>query len=136
HHERCMRRQSAPHCKYEYADCLLLGGNLLNYHSIIVGARPGGIALPAEAQESGIDPDRVLLLEKGSMHNAAIRQFSPNQKLTTANYKGFTARCEGLLCINDMTKTETIEYFDQIIRKYRLNLSYDSEVFAMRRIES
>ncbi len=108
----------------------------MNYELIIVGAGPGGIALAVEAQASGIDPDRILLLEKGSTHNAAIRQFYPEQKLTTANYKGFAASCEGLLCINDMTKTETIAYFDQIIRQHRLNLRYNSEVFAMRTIKS
>ena len=65
---------------------------------IIVGAGPGGIALAAEASASGIDPSQILILEKGPTHNSAIRQFYPEQKLTTANYKGFAARCEGLLC--------------------------------------
>jgi thioredoxin reductase (NADPH) len=106
------------------------------YELIIVGAGPGGIALAAEAQASGVDPARILILEKGSTHNLAIRQFYPEQKLTTANYKGFAARCEGLLCINDMTKTETIDYFDRIIDTYRLELRYNSEVFGMRTIDS
>ena len=108
----------------------------LTYELIIVGAGPGGIALAAEAQASGIDPVRTLVLEKGGTHNLAIRQFYPDQKLTTANYKGFAARCEGLLCIADMTKAETIGYFDQIIETYGLNLRYNSEVFAMSAIES
>lgn len=103
---------------------------------IIVGAGPGGIALAAEAQAYGVDPGRTLILEKGSVHNDAIRKFYPEQKLTTANYKGFAARCEGLLCITDMTKTETIDYFDRIIDTYRLGVRYNSEVFAMRRIHS
>lgn len=106
------------------------------YDLIIIGAGPGGIALAAEAQSSGIDPSKTLILEKGSTHNWAIRQFYPEQKLTTANYKGFAARCEGLLCIGDMTKSETIEYFDQIIETYKLNLQYDAEVYAMLPIEA
>jgi len=57
------------------------------------------------------------------------------QKLTTANYKGFQAHCEGLLCIGDMTKSETIEYFDRIIKDCQLNLLYGAEVYAMRSIE-
>ena len=80
---------------------------------IIIGAGPGGIALAAEAQASGIDPSKTLILEKWTTHNWAIRQLYPEQKVTTANYKGFQARCEGLLCIGDMTKSETIHYFDR-----------------------
>jgi len=102
------------------------------YDLVIIGAGPGGIALAAEAQASGIDPSRTLILEKWTTHNWAIRQLYPEQKVTTANYKGFQARCEGLLCIGDMTKSETIQYFDRIIEDYKLNLQYEAEVYAMR----
>ena len=101
------------------------------YDLIIIGAGPGGIALAAEAQASGIDPSTTLILEKAAIHNWAIRQLYPEQKLTTANYKGFQARCEGLLCIGDMSKSETIQYFDRIIADYNLKLQYDAEVYAM-----
>lgn len=102
------------------------------YDLLIIGAGPGGIALAAEAQASGIDVSRTLILEKAATHNWAIRQLYPEQKLTTANYKGFQARCEGLLCIGDMNKSETIQYFDRIIERYKLNLQYEAEVYAMR----
>ena len=77
------------------------------YDLIIIGAGPGGIALASEACASGIDQSQVLVLEKGATHNSAIRQLYPDQRLTTANYKGFDAQCEGLLCVSDMTKFET-----------------------------
>ncbi|MGA9770665.1 MAG: NAD(P)-binding domain-containing protein [Blastocatellia bacterium] len=102
---------------------------------IIIGAGPGGIALAAEARASGIDPSRTLVLEKGSTHNWAIRQLYPEQKLTTANYKGFEPQCEGLLCITDMTKSETIEFFDKVIKDYQINVQYNAEVYAARRID-
>jgi len=102
------------------------------YDLVIIGAGPGGIALAAEAQASGIDPSRTIILEKWTTHNWAIRQLYPEQKVTTANYKGFQARCEGLLCIGDMTKLETIHYFDRIIEDYKLNLQYEAEVYGMR----
>jgi thioredoxin reductase (NADPH) len=105
------------------------------YDLIIIGAGPGGIALAAEAQASGIDTSKTLVLEKAATHNWAIRLLYPEQKLTTANYKGFQARCEGLLCIGDMTKSETLQYFDLIIERYKLNLQYEAEVYAMRPIE-
>ena len=103
---------------------------------LIIGAGPGGIALAAEAVASGIDPSQTLILEKGSTHNSAIRQLYPEQKLTTANYKGFAARCEGLLCVHDMTKLETLRYFDKIISDYHINIEFNAEVYGMQRLEA
>ncbi len=100
---------------------------------IIIGAGPGGIALAAEASASGIDPSQILILEKGPTHNSAIRQLYPEKKLTTANYKGFAARCEGLLCVRDMTKPETLQFFDKIISDYHVNIQFNAEVYGMRR---
>jgi len=105
------------------------------YDLIIIGAGPGGVALAAEAYSSGIEPSQILVLEKGATHNSAIRQLYPEQKLTTANYKGFEARCEGLLCVGDMTKPETIQFFDKIISDYHVNIEFNAEVFGMRRLE-
>src|SRR5258705_3831271 len=84
---------------------------------IIIGAGPGGIALAAEACASGINQSQILVLEKGATHNSAIRQLYPDQKRTTANYKGFDARCEGLLCVSDMTKSETKAFFDKRVTR-------------------
>ena len=106
------------------------------YDLLIIGAGPGGIALSAEAGASGIDPSQTLILEKGPTHNSAIRQLYPAQKLTTANYKGFAARCEGLLCVQDMTKPETLKFFDQIISDYHVNIEYNAEVYGMQRLEA
>ena len=102
---------------------------------IIIGAGPGGIALAAEAFASGIDPSQILILEKGPTHNSAIRQLYPEQKLTTANYKGFAARCEGLLCVGDMTKPETLQFFDKIISDYHVNIQFNADVYGMRKTE-
>src|SRR6266481_1378887 len=102
------------------------------YDLIIIGAGPGGIALAAEACASGINQSQILLLEKGATHNSAIRQLYPDQKLTTANYKGFDALCEGLLCVSDMTKSETIEFFDKVIADYQINIRFNAEVFGMK----
>ena len=104
------------------------------YDLIIIGAGPGGIALAAEACASGIKQSQILVLEKGGTHNSAIRQLYPDQKLTTANYKGFDARCEGLLCVSNMTKSETIEFFDKVISDYQINIQFNAEVFGMHGI--
>jgi thioredoxin reductase (NADPH) len=104
------------------------------YDLVVIGAGPGGIALAAEARAAGIAPGQILLLEKAEHHNSAIRQLYPEQKLTTANYKGFEAKCEGLLCIKDMSKIETIEFFDKIIDDYYINIKYGAEVYGMERL--
>lgn len=101
------------------------------YDLIIIGAGPGGIALAAEAFASGVDSSQILILEKGPTHNSAIRQLYPEQKLTTANYKGFVARCEGLLCVRDMTKPETLRFFDKIISDYHINIQFNAEVYRL-----
>src|ERR1700724_1017033 len=102
------------------------------YDLIIIGAGPGGIALAAEGCASGINQSQIRVLEKGATHNSAIRQLYPDQKLTTANYKGFDARCEGLLCVSDMRKSETIEFFDKVIADYKISMQINAEVFGMQ----
>jgi thioredoxin reductase (NADPH) len=104
------------------------------YQLLIIGAGPGGIALAAEATAAGIDPGQILILEKGTTHNWAIRQLYPEQKLTTANYKGFAAKCEGLLCLSDMTKAQTIEFFDKVIAEHKVQIKYEAEVYGMERV--
>ena len=100
---------------------------------VIIGAGPAGIALSAEARAVGHQSENVLILEKGAQHNWAIRQFYPAHKKTTANYKGHVGQCEGLLCITDMTKDETIAFFDQVIASYQININYNVEAFAVER---
>ena len=102
---------------------------------VIIGAGPAGIALAAEARAVGHQSENVLILEKGAQHNWAIRQFYPAHKKTTANYKGHVGQCEGLLCITDMTKDETIAFFDQVIASYQININYNVEAFAVERHE-
>lgn len=105
------------------------------YDLIIIGAGPAGIALAAEARAVGHYPSKVLILEKGTAHNWAIRQYYPAHKKTTANYKGHVAQCEGLLCITDMSKDETIKFFDDVIASYNINITYGVEAYGVERNE-
>jgi thioredoxin reductase (NADPH) len=101
------------------------------YDLLIVGAGPAGIALAAEARAVGHESSDVLILEKGTAHNWAIRQFYPAHKKTTANYKGHVGQCEGLLCITDMSKDETIKFFDDVIASYAINILYGVEAYGI-----
>lgn len=86
------------------------------YEIVIIGAGPAGVSLAYEATQLGVDPSKVLLLEKGPSVAESIRNFYPEDKLVTANYKGFVEACIGNLCITDMSKEEALKYlFDKMV---------------------
>ncbi len=95
---------------------------------IIVGGGPAGIALAAEAKAAGVLPERVLVLEKAPEHSWIIRKYYPAAKPVLANYKGIEARCEGVLCIPDLTREETLSYLDRAIRDSGARVRYREEV--------
>src|SRR6185436_49321 len=79
---------------------------------LVVGAGPAGISLAAEARSAGVAPESIQVLEKSREHSWAIRVLYPDAKLVTANYKGIDARCEGVLCLGDSSKSDTLTYLD------------------------
>jgi thioredoxin reductase (NADPH) len=100
-----------------------------HFKVVSIGGGPAGIALAIECVEMGLKPAEILVLEKGNAPIDAIRKFYPDKKMTLANYKGLPAITEGHLGVfSDLTKTETLEYFDALIKKYALNLRLNSEV--------
>ncbi|HEV8268288.1 MAG TPA: NAD(P)-binding domain-containing protein, partial [Thermoanaerobaculia bacterium] len=102
---------------------------------LVVGAGPAGIALGAEAVEAGIEPGKILILEKAEAHSFTIRKFYPEQKLVTANYKGLEAVCTGVLCIPDLSKGETLSYLDRAIASHWLDVRYRKAVHIIRKRE-
>src|SRR6266508_2926532 len=82
---------------------------------VIIGAGPAGIALAAEARAAGVAAGRILILEKAPEHSWIIRKYYPASKPVLANYKGIEAKCEGVLCIPDPTREETLTFLDQAI---------------------
>lgn len=102
---------------------------LQRFRLICVGGGPAGISLAIEAIEMGMDPAEVVILEKGEHPIQAIRTFYPDKKMTLANYKNLPVETHGVLsAFPDLTKQETLEYFDELISKYSLNYLVKSEV--------
>jgi thioredoxin reductase (NADPH) len=95
---------------------------------IIVGGGPAGIALASEAKAAGVLPEQVLVLEKAQEHSWIIRRYYPAAKPVLANYKGIEAKCEGVLCIPDLTREETLSYLDRAIRDSGARVRYREEV--------
>ncbi len=100
----------------------------LEFDLIIVGGGPAGIALAAEAKAAGVLPERVLVLEKAEEHSWIIRRYYTAAKPVLANYKGIEAKCEGVLCIPDLTREETLSYLDRAIRDSGARVRYREEV--------
>jgi thioredoxin reductase (NADPH) len=102
------------------------------YEMIIVGAGPAGISMAAEARAMGIASDKILVLEKGTTHSWAIRKYYPAKKVVLANYKGIEAVCNGVMCISDMSKEETLTYIDRTIAQFELAVRYEETVHSIR----
>lgn len=100
---------------------------------IIVGAGPAGIALAAEARAAGVPAGGILVLEKAQEHSWIIRKYYPVAKPVLANYKGIEAKCEGVLCIPDLTREETLTYLDRAIRDSGVEVRYREEVHRIGR---
>ena len=100
---------------------------------LIVGAGPAGIALAAEARAAGVGADRIVVLEKAAEHSWIIRKYYPASKPVLANYKGIVAKCEGVLCIPDLSREETLTYLDRAIRDSRIDVHYREQVHRIAR---
>lgn len=98
------------------------------YDAIIIGAGPGGISAAVELIENGVNKDKILILEKEGEHSFSIKKYYPDNKLVTANYKGFESKAIGNLTFSDCTKDEYIKFMDDIIAKYKLNIAYNQQV--------
>ena len=100
---------------------------------VIIGAGPAGIALAAEARAAGVAAGRILILEKAPEHSWIIRKYYPASKPVLANYKGIEAKCEGVLCIPDLTREETLTFLDRAIRESGARVRYGEEVYRIGR---
>ncbi|MCA1582700.1 MAG: NAD(P)-binding domain-containing protein [Acidobacteria bacterium] len=102
-----------------------------DFELLIIGAGPAGIALAAEGRAAGVRPGGILVLERAAEHSWIIRKYYPPSKPVLANYKGIEAKCEGVLCIPDLTREETLTYLDAAIRDSGARVRYQEEVFRI-----
>ena len=106
------------------------------YEIIIIGAGPAGISMGVEAHNFGVSPDKILILEKSGEHSFTIKKYYSDKKTVTANFKGFTPVCTGVMCLTDSSKHETISYLDKAIEDNKLNVHYNETVYKIERNES
>src|SRR5690242_19005449 len=101
---------------------------------VIVGGGPAGISAAVEAREAGIDREAIRILEKGPAHSYAIRKFYPDDKRVDAMYKGIPAISEGRITLRDGTKQQTLDFLDDTIKRWELNVHYDEGLYSIRKL--
>ncbi|MEE9555494.1 MAG: NAD(P)-binding domain-containing protein [candidate division Zixibacteria bacterium] len=106
----------------------------MRYDIAIIGAGPAGIGIAVEARFAGIPKERVLVLEKDQNPCWSLRTQYPENKLVTANYKGYhNVVHDGVMRIVDMTKPESLSYFADSIDSNDLNIRFGETVSGVRR---
>lgn len=96
------------------------------YDIAIIGGGPGGIATAIEAAVHGLE--NILLIEKEDSHSSTIRKFYKDNKRVDKDWKGQVVNIEGNVPFNDGTKESTIEFFDQLLKKEKIDTAYKTEV--------
>jgi thioredoxin reductase (NADPH) len=106
----------------------------MKYDLVIIGAGPAGIGVAVEARFAGIPKQGILILEKDIKPCWSIRNQYPDNKIVTANYKGYRNIVhDGVMRIGDMTKPATLDYFDSSIDGNDLNINYGETVASISR---
>lgn len=107
----------------------------MDYDLVIVGAGPAGISTAVEAREAGILADRILVVEKGPLHSYAIRKYYPDDKRVDAVYKGIPAVSEGKITLADGSKQQTLDFLDETIQRFELNVHYGEGVDYIKKLD-
>ena len=105
------------------------------YDLLVVGAGPSGVSCAAEAIESGMPKEKVLLLEEAGRNSWIIRKLYPEQKLVTANYKGNDPVCNGVTNMRNMTKTDALSMLNSTIIDYDMRVMHEAKVHAIEKKE-
>jgi len=105
----------------------------MKYDIVVIGAGPAGISMAVEARVAGVPADRICIIERAHEHSFSIKKYYPENKLVTANYKGFVAECTGVMCITDSSKQAMLSYIDDAIRTYDINVRYNETVYRIHK---
>ena len=89
-----------------------------------------------EAEAAGVPAGKILLLERAPEHSFTLKKYYPDEKLVTANYKGFEPACTGVMCMPDLSKSETISYLDRSLNESGILARYGESVHSIHRHET
>ena len=106
------------------------------FEIVIIGAGPAGISMAVEARTAGISAEAIVVLEKAEEHSFTLKKYYPEGKLVTANYKGFEAVCTGVMCMPDLSKSDTISFLDRSMADHGIPVRYHETVHKIFRHDS
>ncbi|WP_418179933.1 NAD(P)-binding domain-containing protein [Aliarcobacter lanthieri] len=93
---------------------------------LIIGAGVSGVSCAIEAKIKNID--NILILEKSDNFFDTVRKFYKDGKRVDRNWKNHIVDIVGNIDFFDTTKDETLNYFENLLKKYNINPLYNSEV--------
>ena len=96
------------------------------YDIAIIGAGPAGIGTAIESFIFGIK--NILLIEKADNHSATIRNFYKDNKRVDKDWMGQKVECEGRIIFMDGTKETTLDLFDKLLDKHKIDTLFNTEV--------
>ena len=96
---------------------------------LVLGAGPAGLAVGVEAKARNISP--VIIFEKAETFCDTIQRLYRPGKRVDAVYRKMVVEPEGICRFETETKEEFLERMAGYIRKYELDIRYQSEVNAI-----
>ncbi|WP_187646756.1 NAD(P)-binding domain-containing protein [Nitrosophilus labii] len=99
----------------------------------IIGAGPAGIGTAIESYIFGIK--EILLIEKADNHSATIRNFYKDNKRVDKDWMGQTVECEGRIVFMDGTKETTLDLFDKLLDRHKIDTLFNTEVEKVEKKE-
>jgi len=96
------------------------------YDIAIIGAGPAGIGTAIESFIFGIED--ILLIEKADNHSATIRTFYKDNKRVDKDWMGQKVECEGRIVFMDGTKETTLDLFDRLLDRHKIETRFNTEV--------
>ncbi|BCD61015.1 MULTISPECIES: NAD(P)-binding domain-containing protein [unclassified Nitratiruptor] len=103
------------------------------YNIAIIGAGPAGIGTAIESFIFGIK--NILLIEKAENHSATIRTFYKDNKRVDKDWMGQKVECEGRIIFMDGTKETTLDLFDKLLDKHKIETQFNTEVEKVEKKE-
>jgi thioredoxin reductase (NADPH) len=103
------------------------------YEVAVIGGGPGGISLGAELTELGLAHEQMAILEGSPKTSWIIRKLYPDQKLVTANYKGVSGDCHGVMKMRNMTKDSALQMLSEAVVDFNLPVFYDHAVLKIEK---